>query len=112
MVKRFIQGLPPILTKPIVPFLETVHDRAGIEIQRGCTQGCRFCQAGMIYRPLRERTPEEVVAGARELLANTGYDEISLVSLSSTDHSQIDGIVAALRREFGDGLGVSLPSTG
>ena len=111
VVKRFIQGLPPILTKPIVPFLETVHDRAGIEIQRGCTQGCRFCQAGMIYRPLRERTPEEVVAGARELLANTGYDEISLVSLSSTDHSQIDGIVAALRREFGDGLGVSLPST-
>ena len=111
VVKRFIQGLPPILTKPIVPFLETVHDRAGIEIQRGCTQGCRFCQAGMIYRPLRERTPEEVVAGARELIANTGYDEISLVSLSSTDHSQIDGIVAALRREFGDGLGVSLPST-
>ena len=111
VVKRFIQGMPPILTKPIVPFLETVHDRAGIEIQRGCTQGCRFCQAGMIYRPLRERTPEEVVAGARELLANTGYDELSLVSLSSTDHSQIDGIVAALRREFGDGLGISLPST-
>ena len=111
VVKRFIQGLPPILTTPIVPFLETVHDRAGIEIQRGCTQGCRFCQAGMIYRPLRERTPEEVVAGARELLANTGYDELSLVSLSSTDHSQIDGIVAALRREFGDGLGISLPST-
>ena len=111
VVKRFMQGMPPILTKPIVPFLETVHDRAGIEIQRGCTQGCRFCQAGMIYRPLRERTPEEVVAGARELLANTGYDELSLVSLSSTDHSQIDGIVAALRREFGDGLGISLPST-
>ncbi|MXY78857.1 MAG: TIGR03960 family B12-binding radical SAM protein [Chloroflexi bacterium] len=111
VVKRFMQGMPPILTKPIVPFLETVHDRAGIEIQRGCTQGCRFCQAGMIYRPLRERTPEEVVAGARELLANTGYDELSLVSLSSTDHSQIDGIVAALRGEFGDGLGISLPST-
>lgn len=111
VVKRFLQGLPPILTKPIVPYLQTVHDRAGIEIQRGCTQGCRFCQAGMIYRPLRERTPEEVVAGARELFANTGFDDLSLVSLSSTDHSQIKDIVRALRREFGDNIGISLPST-
>lgn len=111
VVKRLMQGLPPVLTTPIVPFIQTVHDRAGIEIQRGCTQGCRFCQAGMIYRPLRERTPEEVVAAARELLANTGYDELSLVSLSSTDHSQINGIVRALRAEFGDGLTISLPST-
>ena len=111
IVKRFIQGLPPILTKPIVPYLQTVHDRAGIEIQRGCTQGCRFCQAGMIYRPLRERTPEEVVAGAKELFRNTGFDDLSLVSLSSTDHSQIKSIVRALRAEFGDGIGVSLPST-
>ena len=111
VVKRFIQGLPPILTKPIVPYLQTVHDRAGIEIQRGCTQGCRFCQAGMIYRPLRERTPEEVVAGAKELFRNTGFDDLSLVSLSSTDHSQIKAIVRALRAEFGDGFGVSLPST-
>ena len=111
VVKRFIEGLPPILTKPIVPYLQTVHDRAGIEIQRGCTQGCRFCQAGMIYRPLRERTPEEVVAGARELFRNTGFDELSLVSLSSTDHSQIKSIVRAMRAEFGDGIGISLPST-
>ena len=111
VVKRFLQGLPPILTKPIVPYLQTVHDRAGIEIQRGCTQGCRFCQAGMIYRPLRERTPEEVVAGAKELFRNTGFDDLSLVSLSSTDHSQIKSIVRALRAEFGDEIGVSLPST-
>lgn len=111
VVKRFLQGLPPILTKPIVPYLQTVHDRAGIEIQRGCTQGCRFCQAGMIYRPLRERTPEEVAAAARELFANTGFDELSLVSLSSTDHSQIKDIVRALRAEFGDRIGISLPST-
>ncbi len=111
VIKRFLQGLPPILTKPIVPYLQTVHDRAGIEIQRGCTQGCRFCQAGMIYRPLRERTPEEVVGGARELFANTGFDDLSLVSLSSTDHSQIKEIVRALRAEFGDGIGISLPST-
>ena len=111
VIKRFLQGLPPILTKPIVPYLQTVHDRAGIEIQRGCTQGCRFCQAGMIYRPLRERTPEEVVAGARELFHNTGFDDLSLVSLSSTDHSQIKAIVRALRSEFGDDIGISLPST-
>ena len=111
VVKRFLQGLPPILTRPIVPYLQTVHDRAGIEIQRGCTQGCRFCQAGMIYRPLRERTPEEVVAGAKELFRNTGFDDLSLVSLSSTDHSQIKGIVRALRAEFGDNIGISLPST-
>lgn len=111
VIKRFMQGLPPILTKPIVPYLQTVHDRAGIEIQRGCTQGCRFCQAGMIYRPLRERTPEEVVAGAKELFRNTGFDDLSLVSLSSTDHSQIKAIVRALRSEFGDDLGISLPST-
>jgi radical SAM superfamily enzyme YgiQ (UPF0313 family) len=111
IVKRFLQGLPPPLTRPIVPFLQTVHDRAGIEIQRGCTQGCRFCQAGMIYRPLRERTPEEVVAAARALIANTGYEELSLVSLSSTDHSQIKEIVRALRAEFGERLTISLPST-
>ena len=111
VIKRFMQGLPPVLTRPIVPFIQTVHDRAGIEIQRGCTQGCRFCQAGMIYRPLRERTPEEVVAAAKALLRNTGHDELSLISLSSTDHSQIGAIVAGLRREFGDGLTISLPST-
>ena len=51
LIRRIMQGMPPALTKPIVPFLQTVHDRAGVEIQRGCTQGCRFCQAGMIYRP-------------------------------------------------------------
>ena len=111
LIKRMLQGMPPVLTKPIVPFLQTVHDRAGIEIQRGCTQGCRFCQAGMIYRPLRERTPEEVVGAARELFANTGYTELSLVSLSSTDHSQIKQIVNGLRREFGDTITLSLPST-
>ena len=79
-----MQGLPPVLTRPIVPFLQTVHDRAGIEIQRGCTQGCRFCQAGMIYRPLRERTPEEVVAAARDLFANTGQLRILTCRLQRT----------------------------
>ena len=108
--KRFLQSLPPPPTRPIVPFLQTVHDRAAIEIQRGCTQGCRFCQAGMIYRPRLERSPEEVLATARELLANTGHDELSLVSLSTTDHSRILPIVEALRGEFGESLKLSLPS--
>jgi radical SAM family uncharacterized protein len=111
--KRFLSvkgGLTPPLTRPIVPFVQTVHDRAAIEIQRGCTQGCRFCQAGMIYRPRLERSPEEVVEAARELLANTGYDELSLVSLSTTDHSRIVPMIQALRREFGESLKLSLPS--
>jgi radical SAM family uncharacterized protein len=108
--KRFVQMLPPAPTRPVVPYLQTVHDRAAIEIQRGCTQGCRFCQAGIIYRPRLERTLEEVVRAARDLLASTGYDELSLVSLSTTDHSQIVEMVDALRGEFGDRLAISLPS--
>lgn len=110
--RRMSQFLPPVITRPIVPYLQTVHDRAAIEIQRGCTQGCRFCQAGMIYRPVRERSKEEVLAAARELLANTGYDELSLMSLSTTDHVEIADIVELLMDEFGDrGLRISLPST-
>jgi len=110
VTKRFVQQLPPPLTKPIVPFLQTVHDRMAIEIQRGCTQGCRFCQAGIIYRPRLERSPEEVVAAAKELRANTGYDELSLVSLSTTDHSRIVEIVDGLRGAFGNTIAISLPS--
>ena len=97
-----MQVLPPPLTKPIVPFMEVVHDRAAIEIQRGCTQGCRFCQAGMIYRPTRERSVEEVVAAAGELLDNTGYHELSLMSLSTTDHRDIVPMVHALMDAYGD----------
>jgi len=108
--KRFVQKLQPLPRRPIVPFLQIVHDRAGIEIQRGCTQGCRFCQAGMIYRPRLERTAQEVVALAREVLASTGYREVSLLSLSTTDHSQIVPMVRALKAEFGDSIIISLPS--
>jgi radical SAM family uncharacterized protein len=110
VVKRFVQELPPALTKPIVPFLQTVHDRMAIEIQRGCTQGCRFCQAGMIYRPRLERSPEEVLEAAKELSRQTGYDELSLVSLSTTDHSRIVEMVDKLRDEYGSSQTISLPS--
>ena len=112
VTRRVVETLEPPLTKPIVPFMEVVHDRATIEIQRGCTQGCRFCQAGMIYRPTRERSVEEVVRAAGELLANTGYDEISLMSLSTTDHREIVPMVNALMDTYGDrGLKISIPST-
>ncbi|MCC7362784.1 MAG: TIGR03960 family B12-binding radical SAM protein [Dehalococcoidia bacterium] len=108
--RRIVEQLPPPLVKPIVPFLQTVHDRAAVEIQRGCTQGCRFCQAGMIYRPTRERTPDEVAEAARQLMANTGYDELSLLSLSTTDHSEIVPMVQKLTGTYPD-LKVSIPST-
>jgi radical SAM family uncharacterized protein len=112
VTRRVMQTLPPSVTKPIVPFMEVVHDRAVIEIQRGCTQGCRFCQAGMIYRPTRERSVEEIVREAGELLDNTGYDELSLMSLSTTDHRDIVPMVHALMDAYGDrGLKISLPST-
>ncbi len=110
IMRRIVETLPPALVKPIVPFLQTVHDRAAVEVMRGCTQGCRFCQAGMIYRPTRERSPEEVAEAAKALMANTGYEELSLLSLSTTDHSQIVPMVQRLTESYPN-LKVSLPST-
>ncbi|HET6495638.1 MAG TPA: radical SAM protein [Thermoleophilia bacterium] len=99
---------PPV-TRPVVPVLEAVHDRAVVEVMRGCSAGCRFCQAGMWYRPVRERSVDLVVETARELLDETGCDEVSLLSLSSCDYS---GIETALKRIRGlrSGTRVSLPS--
>ncbi len=98
-------------TCPIVPFAEVVHDRYSIEILRGCTRGCRFCQAGMVYRPVRERGADEIVRDVIAGLECTGYDEVSLTSLSSTDHSTIDEVLRRLTRRLeGSGVTVSLPS--
>ncbi len=111
--KRVVLDLrdsPPV-TRPVVPYLASVHDRAVIEIQRGCARGCRFCQAGMIYRPVRERTPDEVLAAVDELLARTGYEELSLLSFSSSDYPAIEGLLSALAERYADrGLSLSLPS--
>ncbi len=108
--RRFLERLPPPPLRPIVPFLQIVHDRAAIEIQRGCVHGCRFCQAGMLYRPRRERPAGEVLQAAEAILGNTGYDELSLLSLSTADHTEIGPIVDGLRQRFGERLAIALPS--
>ena len=95
----------------IVPFADLVHDRLNVEVLRGCSRGCRFCQAGMTYRPVRERSAENIVSGALVGLKETGYDEVSLTSLSTTDHSQIEQILSRLGMELsGTGIRVSIPS--
>lgn len=97
--------------RPIVPYLETVHDRIMLELFRGCTRGCRFCQAGVIYRPVRERKPATLMRLAQELADNTGYDEISLVSLSSADYSCLRELAHSLLAEFApQRVSLSLPS--
>jgi radical SAM family uncharacterized protein len=97
------------LTRPVVPVMEAVHDRAVIEVMRGCSAGCRFCQAGMWYRPVRERGVDLVVQAADELLDETGCDEVSLLSLSSCDYSRIEEALTRIRG-LRAGLRVSLPS--
>ncbi len=95
----------------VVPFCDIIHDRLNVEVLRGCSRGCRFCQAGMMYRPVRERSADNIVDSVLTGLAQTGYEEVSLTSLSSTDHSQIREILTRLDHELsGTGVRISLPS--
>ncbi|RNC29936.1 MAG: hypothetical protein AWM53_00156 [Candidatus Dichloromethanomonas elyunquensis] len=97
--------------KVIVPYTEAVHDRVMLEVMRGCTRGCRFCQAGMIYRPLRERSPEALIEQGQRSIEATGYEEISLVSLSTSDYTCVNRVLEELMAKMQEkGVSVSLPS--
>lgn len=109
VVRDFEQANYP--QKWLVPYIDIVHDRITYEIQRGCSQGCRFCQAGFIYRPVREKSPQTIIPAIKDLVANTGYEEISLTSLSSTDYSQIGTLIGETCSCFTPlRVNVSLPS--
>ncbi len=109
--KRIVGKLPQPPLKPIVPYIDTVHNRAPLEIMRGCTRGCRFCHAGIVTRPVRERSVEDILAAMETLIPNTGYSEIGLLSLSSSDYTQIVPLINAINARFtGKNISVSLPS--
>lgn len=111
VMKTIVSTMPPPVTKFIIPFIETVHNRAPIEIMRGCTRGCRFCHAGMVTRPVRERPVDEVLEAMEQILEETGYEEIALLSLSSSDYTNVLELTEKIGQRFGDrGLNISLPS--
>ncbi len=111
--KRIIKDLDSVFYPDhvIVPYMDTVHDRAMVEIFRGCTAGCRFCQAGMIYRPVREKSVDVIQEAAMKLISSTGFEELSLASLSTMDYSKIEELIEGLINEHEENkVGVSLPS--
>jgi radical SAM family uncharacterized protein/radical SAM-linked protein len=102
---------PELLSQPLVPLVKPVHDRLGVEIARGCTRGCRFCQAGMIYRPVRERSVDEIIKLAEQGIESSGFDELALLSLSSGDFSCLPDLLVRLMDRFVDEyVSVSMPS--
>jgi radical SAM family uncharacterized protein len=111
VTKRIVSVLPPPPTRFVVPFVDTVFNRAAVEIQRGCTRGCRFCQAGMVVRPVRERPLSVLLKTVDEIVRCTGYEEIALLSLSSSDYTEIRALVEAVAERYRDRhLNISLPS--
>ncbi|MDK2821015.1 MAG: hypothetical protein PWP31_980 [Clostridia bacterium] len=113
IIKRVVPDLDDIYfpTKPIVPYLDVIHDRIMLEVMRGCSHGCRFCQAGAIYRPVRERDVAVLLRQAQELVRNTGHEEISLTSLSTADYSKVEDLARNLAAAHSEkGVSVSLPS--
>ena len=111
VTKRLVQTLPPPPVKFLVPSIDIVHNRITIEIMRGCTRGCRFCHAGMVNRPIRERPVQQVVDAIEEAVSSTGYEEVGLLSLSSSDYTHIVELVDRIRKQFADRkLTIALPS--
>ncbi len=113
VLSRLLEDLnhSPHPTKPIIPYTQIVHDRVTLEVQRGCTRGCRFCHAGMVYRPVRDRDPSEVMSLAEESLRNTGYEEISLSSLCIADYQPLKGLVPRMMERLAPlNTSISLPS--
>jgi radical SAM family uncharacterized protein len=109
--KRVVSPLPSPPTRLLVPNVDISHNRAAVEIQRGCTRGCRFCHAGMVTRPVRERPVEEILAAIEAILPQTGFEEVGLLSLSSSDYSAIERLVQEIVERFGDRhLSISLPA--
>ncbi|MCF0105085.1 MAG: TIGR03960 family B12-binding radical SAM protein [Eggerthellaceae bacterium] len=113
IIRKIYKGFAesPAFEDCIVPFVQCEHDRLNVEILRGCARNCRFCQAGQIYRPVRERSAQNIIESVETGLRATGYEELSLTSLSSTDHSQIEEILSTLNKKYYDSdIKISIPS--